>query len=1075
MNKKTNISLIANGEVCGFPSELGIARINGETTIIGTLNTKEKTPGDLFQSQELGIDELSCHLTVLPKTGTDFTVSFIKRADQNAFSLSSGGMLCGILLSRDIKQMLLMVNTANLKRGNDFEKSVASVAEWAKISELTLIVQNRKGDNYSLLQKLSNEFNRITIPDGYENYQLIASGIFDLSQTDFGRCISDLTNQNKLLFAVGGSFKDKSFGAQLISKKIETNAFIIENLLFGMQKSPNGFYCIATGTFIFKLEDRNIGFTLSGAVSPKSFMLSAASLPDVRIPLNSRLSFSDLALSIGINSGKPTFGMTGRLNTDNLSIFAGFVVSPPKITLFTAALTSTTNRISLKDIVVEIADIHWDAVNCLDVVAIGDFDIQDASLAGGGIKDFPTNNNAESYQEIKKSIEDNVKADFNNNNGNNRSVLKITGDAQLTPLGNNTGQYILTDKGSMRHYRIDRNGKISLNCQIYACSQPTRLGNYDMPIGLFICGTLEIFGTRTRFLFLADKGKSLVALVQMSKINILNGLFILDKSEKALPIEPIDGGVAGELVKTNSEDSKDGATLYLNIQKDKGEVTFYVSARISLLKIYNLDTLILIKNKLVYINIERELAGFRTTLNLQGSYQNFTEAGFTASVCFDTSGFRDILEKAQKALKSAAQSVEKGVKEANRKVEKAQNSVLNLQRKIDGYNSRISECKREISNAKWYQIGKKIARGLEIAGLEVAKAGVYVAIGVAHGALEVAKAALKLGDTVISTVLKSIAYVISAATQILWIKSFELGITATRQMQKINAELILTVFGKDIRLAGELNLTGLIDNIKNFVSGSIDKQSDKLIEDVKNGKVTKSIGAIPENKIDRNFIREYCDLNKNKERYEELLILREATEDLFISSNEAYFDAFNEEHQDAREEACHLTELRWEEETLHEQHCDAFDDKFIESLENVIQVIQQEKTASRAKLSATKENEMNTLLGIVKSTRAEQVYRTQRRKEKRSLFSRMERSTEIKRNMMRTRAAASEINAEEANKQYVDSLSNLVKVHLGNQKGEVAEELKRDLGIALYQFRNPDNTFRKQDNDIYNEDDNEDF
>ena len=1071
MNKKTNISLIANGEVCGFPSELGIARINGDTTIIGTLNTKGKVPGDLFQSQELDIGELSRHLTVLPKNGTDFTVSFIKRPDQSAFSLTSRGMLCGILLSREIKQMLLMVNTANLKKGNDFEKSVSSVAEWAKISKLTLIIQNHGGNNYSLLQKLSNEFNGITIPNGYENYQLIASGIFDLNQTDFGRCVSELTNQNKLLFAVGGSFKDKSFGAQLISEKIETDTFIIENLLFGMQKSPNGFYCIAAGTFIFKLEDRNIGFTLSGAVSPKSFMLSAASLPDVRIPLNSRLSFSDLALSIGINSGKPTFGMTGRLNTNNLSVFAGFAVSPPKITLFTAALTSTTGRISLKDIVVEIADIHWDAVNCLDVVAIGDFDIQDTSLASGGIKNFPVNNNAENYQETKKSIEDNVKTDFNNKMGE----LQITGDAQLTPLGNNTGQYILTDRGTMRHYRIDKNGKISLNCQIYACSQPTKLGNYDMPIGFFICGTLEIFGTRTRFLFLADKGKSLVALVQMEKINILNGLFILDKSEKALPIEPIDGGVAGQLVKSNSKANKEGATLYLNIQKDKGEVTFYVSAKISLLKIFNFDTLILIKDKLVYINIETELAGFKTTLNLQGSYRNFTEAGFTASVCFDTSGFREILEKAQKTLKSAAQSVEKGVKEANRKVEEAQNSVLNLQRKIDGYNNRISECKREISKAKWYQIGKKIARGLEIAGLEIAKAGVYVAIGVAYGALEVAKAALKLGGAVVSTVLKSIAYVISAATQILWIKSFELGITATKQMQKINAELILTVFGKDIRLAGELNLTGLIDNIKNFVSGSIDKQSDKLIEDVKNGKVTKTIGVVPESKIDRNFIREYCDLNKNKERYEELLVLREATEDLFISSDEAYFDAFNEERPDAREEACHLAELRWEEEILHEQHCDAFDDEFIESLENVIQVIQQEKTASRAKLSKKKENEMNTLLDVIKGTRAEQVYRAQRSKERKSLFSRMERSTEIKRNMMRTRAAASEITVEEANMQYADTLSHLVEHHLGTQKSEVAENLKRELGIALYQFRNPDNTFKKQDNDINNEDDDEDF
>ena len=341
--------------------------------------------------------------------------------------------------------------------------------------------------------------------------------------------------------------------------------------------------------------------------------------------------------------------------------------------------------------------------------------------------------------------------------------------------------------------------------------------------------------------------------------------------------------------------------------------------------------------------------------------------------------------------------------------------------------------------------------------------------------MEVAKAALKLGGAVVNTVLKSIAYVISAATQILWIKSFELGITATKQMQKVNAELILTVFGKDIRMAGELNLTGLIDNIKNFVSGSIDKQSDKLIEDVKNGKVTKAIGAVPENKIDRNFIREYCDLNKNKERYEEMLVLREATEDLFISSNDAYYDAFNEERPDAREEACHLTELHWEEEILHEQYCDAFDDEFIESLENVIQVIQQEKTASRTKLSKKKENEMNTLLDIVKGTRAEEVHRAQRNKEKKSLFSRMERSTEIKRNMMRTRAAASEITAEEANMQYADTLSHLVEHHLGTQKSEVAENLERELGIALYQFRNPNNTFRKQDNDINNEDDDEDF
>lgn len=174
---------------------------------------------------------------------------------------------------------------------------------------------------------------------GYETYQLIASGVFDLNKTQSGKCVNTLTQLNQLRFAVGGNFKEKSFGAQLTSEKIETDTFILENFVFGLKNSSRDVYCIANGTFIFKLEGNRIGFTLSGAVSNKLFIISAASLPGSRIPLNSRLSFSDLALSIGVNGGKVSFGMTGRLNANHLSIFAGFAVSPPRITLFTATLT----------------------------------------------------------------------------------------------------------------------------------------------------------------------------------------------------------------------------------------------------------------------------------------------------------------------------------------------------------------------------------------------------------------------------------------------------------------------------------------------------------------------------------------------------------------------------------------------------------------------------------------------------------------------------------------------------------------------------------------------------------------
>lgn len=146
MSEKTNISLVANGEVLGFPAEFGIARINNETTIVGYLNTKGKNPGELFKNRELGATELTEQLTILPDSGTDFTVSFVKKPKQTAFVLASSGMLCGILLTEETKQMLLTLNTCRLKNGNRFEQFVADVTEWAKISELAIIISNKGGE-----------------------------------------------------------------------------------------------------------------------------------------------------------------------------------------------------------------------------------------------------------------------------------------------------------------------------------------------------------------------------------------------------------------------------------------------------------------------------------------------------------------------------------------------------------------------------------------------------------------------------------------------------------------------------------------------------------------------------------------------------------------------------------------------------------------------------------------------------------------------------------------------------------------------------------------------------------------
>lgn len=1051
-----NLILTANGEIFGFPAEFGISHVSGETAIAGSLNTKGRNLSKFIQNNENNFNDLANTLSVLPKSSTEFSIDFAKKADKYAFILNISGLICGIMLTNESKQLVLVLDTEKLKNGNNFEKFVADVAGWVKINRLNLIVQNKGNANsFLMLQKLSEDFSNIEIPQSYATYQLIASGVFDLQQTAFGRSVHTLTGLNQLWFAVGGSITDKSFGARLTSERIETDALIFENLYFELQKSATEFICKAAGTFIFKLENMYLGFTLCGAVSNTSFTLSASSLPGARIPLNSRLSFSDLGLSIGVTGTGVSFGLIGRLNTNHLSIFGGFVVTPPRISLLTAALTSTTGRISLKDIVMEVADIQWDAVNCLDVVAIGDFDLTDTSLPEGGITQFPTDPNAENYEQEKTAIEQKVTQGFNKAMD---TTLQITRESQLTPLGDKTGQYILTDKGTMRHYRIDRTGKISLNCQIYICTHPLTLGSYDMPMGVFICGTLEIFGVKARFLFLADKGKSLVAVVQIQKIDI-HGIFTISKSNKTLPIEPINGGLAGQLVKPN----EDGAILYLNIQKDKGELTFYLNAYINILGIFRFDSLVLIKERFVYVNIESEFFGFKILFNLKGSYQNFSTVGFEASVVFDTSGFLEIIQKAQESLKSAAQSVRSGIEKATKKIDDAKRKVLSLDNQIKDFDRKIRDCENNRSKVKWYQLWKKISYTAQIAGYEIAKAGVKIAIGVAYAALEVAQAAVNLGGAIATTVLDSLSYVIGAVTQILWIKSFELGIKATPKEKKISAKLVLTVFGKDVQIEGELDLDNLIDNIKKFVSGKISNQSDKLIDNIKSGETKRAISN--GKTFDLRTLSEYKDINKNKEAYAELLTLRDSMDELFIDANNAYFDAYNEEEPNARENATLLTELRWKEELFEQQHSEAFDDRFVESLDTVIQTIRREKEANRADISDEMDKQMDDLLGLIRQINSDNKSRAQRRANRESLFSRLERGSDAKRRLMRSRAAEAEISAEEANEQYAESIANLLQSHLGKTKGDVAEKAKRDLGIALYQFRNPNDTFRKQESD----------
>ena len=76
----------------------------------------------------------------------------------------------------------------------------------------------------------------------------------------------------------------------------------------------------------------------------------------------------------------------------------------------------------------------------------------------------------------------------------------------------------------------------------------------------------------------------------------------------------------------------------------------------------------------------------------------------------------------------------------------------------------------------------------------------------------------------------------------------------------------------------------------------------------------------------------------------------------------AYFEAFNEEDPNARENACRLTSLRWEERNFPSAACRCIDDSFETSLSTLIQTLRQEKQTSRADISDDMEQQMDILL-----------------------------------------------------------------------------------------------------------------
>lgn len=140
-------------------------------------------------------------------------------------------------------------------------------------------------------------------------------------------------------------------------------------------------------------------------------------------------------------------------------------------------------------------------------------------------------------------------------------------------------------------------------------------------------------------------------------------------------------------------------------------------------------------------------------------------------------------------------------------------------------------------------------------------------------------------------------------------------------------------------------------------------------------------------------------------------------------------------------------------EVIQRQCVEAFDDEFVSSLDEVITLVRDNQ--ARANISSEMDQQMTDLLGLVREINDQKTVARSLRNERRSLFLRVDNVIENNNEVKRSFKANSDFNIDQANENYADGLSELLKKTFPDNKNEYGEEFKDAVAAAIYQFRNP--------------------
>lgn len=267
---------------------------------------------------------------------------------------------------------------------------------------------------------------------------------------------------------------------------------------------------------------------------------------------------------------------------------------------------------------------------------------------------------------------------------------------------------------------------------------------------------------------------------------------------------------------------------------------------------------------------------FDVALEFQGDLLDTVLGGIEKELNKFVGVYEADLKKAHKAFEDAEKSVDKeekrvddAFKKAEADIKKATDKIDAAIKKVNGIQSNINKTKDKVHDKShqlhklhWYEVGKAIKLGLEIAGLEIEIGGLYAAKATATAALEVAKAATNLTPALFQPVVMAANAAFEAAKGAL--KATDAAVQATDYIFKGLEKLIeayrknfhfseakfdgslqallgnkpivmdvkFTVFGENVNI--DLSFTPTKpENIAKAIGGMVSKLAKEAVEGIK--------------------------------------------------------------------------------------------------------------------------------------------------------------------------------------------------------------------------------------------------